>query len=198
MKKIFAIALVIVLALSLLTACGGNSNTPSGGDNTNPPSNSSTPGGNNSTPGGNDNNPGKLTMSITVPNGWKEVDFGTDSVGGGKKYSPAAYPSTDFKMYIEKNSFDMAARAYVENKLKNHETMFGDDYDYVPIGDITLGGHDALEFTTIPKDDKGYMTIWTYIHKGEYVYVVQRTALLADYEFVSADMDAMFFSYTLK
>jgi predicted small secreted protein len=47
MKKIIAIALVVVLALSLLTACGGNSNTPSGGGNsTNSPSNSSTPSGN--------------------------------------------------------------------------------------------------------------------------------------------------------
>ena len=48
MKKILTIALVAVLAFSLLTACdGGNNNTPSGGGNsTNPPANSSTPSGN--------------------------------------------------------------------------------------------------------------------------------------------------------
>ena len=32
MKKILAIGLVAVLALSLLTACGGNNSTPGGGD----------------------------------------------------------------------------------------------------------------------------------------------------------------------
>ena len=56
MKKIIAIALVAVLALSLLTACGGNSNTPSGGNsntlsgggNTNQPANNNTPSGNSS------------------------------------------------------------------------------------------------------------------------------------------------------
>ena len=62
MKKLLALALVMVLALSLLTACGGgggNSSTPSGGNNstsTPPASNtpSTTPSGND-TPGGNNN-----------------------------------------------------------------------------------------------------------------------------------------------
>jgi len=48
MKKLIALALVTILALSLLTACGGSGNAPSGGNNT--------PSGSSSTPGGNDNN----------------------------------------------------------------------------------------------------------------------------------------------
>jgi|GEM_PF-3263567 len=41
MKKLLALALIMVLALSLLTACGGgNSNTPSGGNSTTPPTSS--------------------------------------------------------------------------------------------------------------------------------------------------------------
>ena len=46
MKKIIAIALIMVLALSLLTACGdnsGNNNTPSGGNNSTKPSENKTP-----------------------------------------------------------------------------------------------------------------------------------------------------------
>jgi hypothetical protein len=51
MKRLLALALVIALALSLLTACGGgnNSNAPSGnGGNNNTPSNSQNSGNNNS------------------------------------------------------------------------------------------------------------------------------------------------------
>ena len=71
MKKILAIALVAVLALSLLTACGGNDN--GGGNSTNPPNNS-TPsgnGGNNSTPtpGGNDNSGGSAE---NYPDYWND------------------------------------------------------------------------------------------------------------------------------
>ena len=55
MKKLLTIAIVMVLALSLLAACGGSSNTPSGGDSrtSTPPATS----GNNSVPSGNDNTP---------------------------------------------------------------------------------------------------------------------------------------------
>jgi len=58
MKKVLAFTLVLVLALSLLTACGGNSNTPSGGDPTGSGDPTSTPGtsqGADSTPGGDPN-----------------------------------------------------------------------------------------------------------------------------------------------
>ena len=48
MKKLLALALVFILALSLLTACNGNSTTPSGDNNT--PSGNA---GDNSTPSGN-------------------------------------------------------------------------------------------------------------------------------------------------
>ena len=48
MKKILAIASVLVLALSLLTACNGDSDTPGGNNNNS--------GGNNNSPGGNNNN----------------------------------------------------------------------------------------------------------------------------------------------
>jgi len=47
MKRILMLALVLILALSLMTACGGNSDTPGGNNNTE---------GNNNTPGGNNNN----------------------------------------------------------------------------------------------------------------------------------------------
>jgi len=60
MKTLLTAALVAVLALSLLTACGANAGGGSnGGDGTNLPENISTPadlGSNDNTSGGNDNN----------------------------------------------------------------------------------------------------------------------------------------------
>jgi hypothetical protein len=51
MKKLFALMLALVLALSLLTACGGNGNGGStNGDNTTPPASQ---GGNDTTPSNN-------------------------------------------------------------------------------------------------------------------------------------------------
>ena len=59
MKKIFAIALVMVLALSLLTACGGNgdNNNSTGGNNSNPTS----------TNGNNNNNAGDDKPDMSLP-----------------------------------------------------------------------------------------------------------------------------------
>jgi hypothetical protein len=73
MKKIIAITLVMVLALSLLTACGdgggGSSNTPSGGNNT-PSGNNSTPSGNN---GGDTYDPKDHFTAVEV-----DIDFVED------------------------------------------------------------------------------------------------------------------------
>jgi len=92
MKKILAIAMVTVLALSLLTACGGNSNTPSDGSSTlsgSNPGNSSTPGTNNTTSSGNGDN---LTVKPD------EIDFGAimsggDGMGSFSNLSPEAKQS---------------------------------------------------------------------------------------------------------
>ena len=81
MKKLVALALVMVFALSLLTACGGgNSNTPSGGDNT--------PSGNNSTPSGNNNN----------NTGDDKPDMNLPELTAGSEW-PTAYLPKDFPKF---------------------------------------------------------------------------------------------------
>ena len=217
MKKLIAIALVMVLALSLLTACGGgNSNTPSGGNNNTPSGNSSTPGGNdnnpggnNSTPSGNDNTPGntgnRLTMSITVPNGWKESDSEIDKLQkegfGTITYMPDAepgtYPLTLFSLTPEENIFNKSEREFVEDRLKNEKTYFGEQNDYTDISEVTLGGHKALRFTKTHKD-MGLFTVYTYIHKGDYIYIVQQSTYEEFMDELSNDFDAMYESFTLK
>ena len=67
--KVLAIALVAVLALSLLTACGSKNNTPSGGGNTNTNTNTNTP-SNSSTPSGNiGNNSTTTPLTSSTPSG---------------------------------------------------------------------------------------------------------------------------------
>jgi hypothetical protein len=64
MKKILALALVMVLALSLFTACGGgNDNGGNGGDNSNPTNNN----GGSSNP---TDNPGNNSNEPTSGDGW--------------------------------------------------------------------------------------------------------------------------------
>ena len=91
-EKIIAIALVMVLAISMLAACGGN-NTPSGGGNTSKPSSSSTPSGNssnNSTPGGNSSTSPPATSSAPSGNGGdNSTSEGKDNSGG----EAIGYPS---------------------------------------------------------------------------------------------------------
>ena len=67
MKKILAIALVMVLALSLLTACGGNDN--GGGNSTNPPASN---GGNDTTPSNNGGNNNGGGSPIDYPDYWND------------------------------------------------------------------------------------------------------------------------------
>ena len=72
MKKILAIAFVMILALSLLTACGGDSNSDggennNGGGNNTPSGNNS--GGDNSNPGGNNNSGGSAE---NYPDYWND------------------------------------------------------------------------------------------------------------------------------
>ena len=54
MKKVLAIVLVLILALSLLTACGGNNDNNDGNNSTTPPVSQ---GGNDTTPSGNNSDP---------------------------------------------------------------------------------------------------------------------------------------------
>jgi hypothetical protein len=69
MKKAITLALVLVLALSLLTACGGNDN--GGGSTTTPPANNSTTNPPSSTPpasqGGNETTPSNNGVSVEWP-----------------------------------------------------------------------------------------------------------------------------------
>jgi hypothetical protein len=177
MKKLSAITLVMVLAISLLTACNGGGNSNTGGNN-NSPADNSTPSGNNtpsntpdSTPSGNDSTPsgddGILTMSITVAAGWKEKEGSSYDVAkerGELHYVPdmAVLPDyigapTEIRLIVEKMSLlaaltdytmNSGEREFVEKYIKNIQAAYTtQSYDYSSITELMVGGHKAFEFT---------------------------------------------------
>ena len=212
MKKILTIALVAILTLSLLTACGNNSNTPSGGGNTstNAPSNSSTPSGNSTTPPASSNTPsetpsnsgntenGDVKMSITVATGWKASP--ELSIGDMKTYMPeTAFANTYLRLKTEENYRSYGEREYVEKKLENEQIAFDtDDYDYTAITELTIGGNKAFEYSRTDKKASGDTVRQTFIVKGENVYLVEATADNTDWDSLVKDFDAMRDSLTLK
>ena len=226
MKKILAIALVMVLALSLLTACGGNSNTPSGGgNNTNPPSNSSTPsgnGGDNSTPSGNNSGnteAGKLTMSITVADGWKEKEGSYYDFAKGQgevHYIPDTAILTEFlgapteiRLIVEEMQLlsmlidytkDMSEREFAEKYMKNMQAAFTTDYfEYTPVTELTVGGHKAFEYSYTAKDERGVAVRITMIYNGgEYAYFIEQHTGKETWETAEKAFTAMRDSLTLK
>ena len=231
MKKILAIALVAVLMLSLLTACSGGSNdTPSGGGNNNTPSNSSTPSsnsGDNSTPSGNNNSTttddkptdGKLTMSITVADGWKENEgaFYDFAKGNGElHYIPDTDILTDFlgapteiRLIVNDMALlsvlidytkDMSEREFAEKNMINMQAAFTTDYfDYSPVKELTVGGYKAFEYSYTAKDDRGVAVRITMIYNGgDYAYFIEQHTGKETWETALPDFDAMRDSLTLK
>ena len=106
MKKLLALALVMVFALSLLTACGGgggNSSTPSGGNNsTSTPPASNTPKDNHS--------------DLNVNNIKTDLIYNPKIVSG--YYIPC------YKLYVEKE------------KLTNNKNLINYLIIYIPLVDI--------------------------------------------------------------
>ena len=116
MKKILAIALVMILALSLLTACGGNDN--GGGISTNPPAsnNGGNNNGGNNNGGNNNTNDDKPDMSLTeymggdwptayLPKDMPEYDEGIRTVTAKPGDVGISYfshdPLTKFDAYLD-------------------------------------------------------------------------------------------------
>jgi hypothetical protein len=160
MKKIISIALVLVLALSLLTACGGkdNNSTPSnngGGSTTTPPTSQ----GENNT----QNNSGNTTADLTTVDGWFAYWGLTESdlkPANFTRFDKTSYASQTGEIhevgaFINKKLTDDEARVWIEkvltklgsmategklaNILKDGETLTA---DYIMSQDMWMGSGD--------------------------------------------------------
>ena len=191
MKKIALLMLALVLVLSLV-ACGGkpvdNSDNSTGGNN------------NSTNTDDGDTDTEKLTMSITLAEGWREVETSNDS----KQYNPPEEvierdPFVYLRLTVEDNYRNYGEREYVEQRLDKEKIAFDtDDYDYSDITELTIGGHRAFEFTrTNKKEVGGERTRQTFIVKGEYVYCVVVEASKKEWNSLLADFDFMRDSLTL-
>jgi hypothetical protein len=190
MKKIIAITLVMVLALSLLTACGGNDNSNNGTDgNSKPTSNN---GGNNT---GDNNDNKKLAMSVTKPGGWDERTRGDGTI----IYEPkdvGTYPNTLVMLSIENNRDKLGGRAYVEKKIENEKPYYKQN-EYSSVGDVTAAGQDAFSYNVVDTQTET-VSRYTFIFKGDNVYIYQDTIMTEHMNDLLGDLDAMYESYTLK
>ena len=203
MKKILAIALVMVLALSLLTACGGDNNSGSsgnnnGGGNNTPSGNSGNGGGNNSGNNGGNVEAGQLTMSITVPSGWTEANRSAD---GTITYELDPHrPGTHAYLRVDDNLMERSERDYVERRITQNKeySHLPDEYDYSPITEMKLDGHNALEYTITTKGESGVVARFTFIVKSDYVYSLEGFTEKEFWNDISKDFDAMRDSLTLK
>ena len=190
MKKIFAIALILVLALSLLTACGGNE-TGTGNSATNPPASR---GGNDSTPGGSGGGTGTGEASITPAGGWERdnnVPYPEYKKDGAKftvytKKYPNSYPA-------EINTIDQYAE-YIIGTLKNNQAFASVDF-----GDITtatVGGREARTYSyTFYGETNVTFDMMT---DDGYVYTVGFSYGEGEYDTFKADIQSMLDSYTIK
>jgi|GEM_PF-3604068 len=161
MKKRLAIALVMVLALSLLTACGGgNSNTPSGGNSriSTPPANntpSDTTSGSDNTPSNTpDNSPSSTPSGADLINEWPKAIYDPYNIPAytdGKivcvDESPYSIPSANTAIegstvHIADASFDRLI-AYVK------------DLRAADIGTVL---DSAIEFLEEKEDDSGFVS----------------------------------------
>jgi ABC-type glycerol-3-phosphate transport system substrate-binding protein len=206
MKKLFALALVMVLALSLAACSSGNSNTPSdGGNTTNPSANNSTPSSNDnmssSTPNGGTDNPnntgGKIAMSVTVPDGWTERTRGDGTIVI-EPYDPGTYHNTFVMLYVENNYKNLGGRAYVEELIENGKKYDIDDSEFSGVGDVTAAGKDAFYYN-VHRTRGDTLSRYYYVFKGSDVYVFQST-IYTEFmgEEIEGDISDMYASWTLE
>jgi len=124
MKKLLAIALIAILALSLLTACNGNSNTPGGGGNNN------SAGGNNS--GGDKFEFGEDFIKNNLKGSYHIIyDISTFDNGAENKIT-MEYIQTDEGFYWSDGSSD--GMLFIKNGDK-YDVYFGDgDGKFMSLG----------------------------------------------------------------
>jgi len=206
MKKLLALILVLVLALSLFTACnGGDSNDSNGADdkdnaladkNNNDKENENGDDKNNGDKSG-DN---LLAMSITAANGWKSVPDLVTNPDTDFRYQPEddfAF-NTVLSLAVRENYMNFSDRKFVENEMDVQKILRG-SYNFTDITETTIGGYKALEYTMADLEyDDGSMMIQAFICKGKYVYEISRSTTRDQYDKWSADFDAMLSSFTLK
>jgi hypothetical protein len=183
MKKIFAVALVLVLALSLLTACGGNDKGNSGNNSTNPPA---------SQGGNNNGETGTGQASITPASGWEKdasVPYPEYKKDGAKftvynKAYPNSYPA-------EIDTIEQFAE-YILGTLKS--SFEGATFE--DIKSDTVGGRKAqcITYTFFGTTDT---TFYMMMDDG-YVYSVGYSYEEGGYDAVKGDIQSMLDSYTIK
>ena len=139
MKKFLALALVMVLALSLLAACGGGGNSTCSPTN-NAPSN--TPSGSSNTPSGGSN----------ASSGGSNASSGGNSDDGKADIQDAAASLLDDA--IENNSFSVAAADAAMRQRGVSVDLFAPDWDWVidedkmhAYGDTGSYGHGVVRYT---------------------------------------------------
>jgi len=198
MKKIkslamkgYIIALVLVLALSLLSACGGN-NGNSNNNSTNPPVSK---GGDNTQNNNNGGETGTLTASITSASGWVKDENSPYPVYKKDGVSFTLHPpkpAIGFPTEINTdNAKDIAE--YLLGTLKENSTY--KDATFSDVTKTTVNGMEAYEYTVIY-----FTTVRTiYICKDKTAYSIALSYLEDDeYNAVKDDIQSMLDSYTLK
>jgi predicted small lipoprotein YifL len=146
MKKAITLALVLVLALSLLTACGGKDN--GGGSTTTPPANSNTTtppasqGGNDTTPSNNGNNNADLSTVAGFLSvfGLTETDVKPEGAGVGD----VSVDDDDYATGIEgrvswyvENDTDALDNQWIKKAIASTKALSSDGKVYVSGTDLS-------------------------------------------------------------
>ena len=191
MKKIFAIALVLVLAISLLTACGGKGDGNNSGGSTNPPVSQ----GGGESNGGENTNDGAdvdLTPSFTPAQGWVN-QFGlmytfTESDNSASSINV---------LYPIGNLDDVLYTTIVKCAEFNLNVLKGqaETTTFTEVTAIKVNGLDAAEFSGTRADGAKFKYI--YVTKNMQIYNIQVMSE-KHYDERSTDFQAMLDTFELK
>jgi len=200
MKKIFSSALAMVLALSLLAACGGDNSdiNEENGDDTQIGGVTPPPEKDDDEPDVKTLPPGVLTMSITAPEHWQEKEtYGFVLQNLQYEYTnlDVAYGTTFLLSGAELVDGE-SARGFVESLIENDEAANQVwKPTYTDIEDVTLGGHDALYFRREDSRDE-LLECYVIVNDG-YAYIVEFSTQKEFEETLKDDLNAMLDSFTL-
>ena len=197
MKKILSLALVMVLALSLLAACGDkdDGNSGKGGNNNGTSQN----GGNNNGGNNNGNTEGKLTISATMADGWRVVTGLSANADSDTRYQPVeAALFTHFSVVVQEEIWGDNSLEAAEREVRNQK-LINSSYEFSDIREVTVDGRKGYEFTmSDPSDERGTHSTLTFICIGDYKYLIQQVTTISQVEIWSADLAAMYASVKLK
>ena len=192
MKKLFLLALALVLVLSL-AACGDKETGDNSGTNSTPKNNTASSTEKNSTTANNDgdNNPAAKTPSIIPAAGWKD--------NGDLSYMKTSSPGMGSSIMIITNTpWDDNPPTALDYATKEHDKIAGDSA-YGTVGDVITGkvsGMDSAEFTVTGTDHMTRRIV--YVYDGKNTWTIRCQAADTEFDKVVSDFQKMIDSFTLK